>query len=114
MLFCPHDGNIILVENIEAGSLASSATTIRFYCQTCPYVQPITTRVEKRLPLVRKKVDDVLGGNDAWKNVDQTDVRCPACANEKAYFLQIQIRSADEPMTIFYKCTACAKTWSSS
>ena len=68
------------------------------------------------LPLTRKKVDDVLGGEDAWANVDQTDATCPACDNRRAYYLQIQIRSADEPMTIFYRCTAvaCKKTWSSN
>jgi DNA-directed RNA polymerase subunit M/transcription elongation factor TFIIS len=29
--------------------------------------------------------------------------RCPKCSHEKAFFMQVQIRSADEPMTIFYK-----------
>jgi DNA-directed RNA polymerase III subunit RPC11 len=87
---------------------------MRFYCQTCPYVHNITETVTKKLPLTRKKVDDVLGGDDAWKNVDQTEATCPSCANNKAYFMQIQIRSADEPMTIFYKCTSCSKTWSSN
>ena len=95
------------------GSSSSSAFA-RFYCQTCPYVQPITARTEKRLPLARKKVDDVLGGEGAWKNVDTTDVKCPSCANGQAYFMQIQIRSADEPMTTFYRCTACRRNWSSN
>jgi len=30
-------------------------------------------KVEKTVVLEQKKVDDVLGGADAWKNVDQTD-----------------------------------------
>jgi DNA-directed RNA polymerase III subunit RPC11 len=92
----------------------SAGSGMRFYCQTCPYVQNIGQAVVKKLPLTRKKVDDVLGGVDAWKNVDQTEAPCPACGHNKAYFMQIQIRSADEPMTIFYKCTACAKMWSSN
>ncbi|KAF3338321.1 DNA-directed RNA polymerase III subunit RPC10 [Carex littledalei] len=29
---------------------------------------------------------------------------CPRCHNGEAYFKQMQIRSADEPMTTFYKC----------
>lgn len=58
------------------------------------------------MTLERKKVDDVLGGEKAWENVDQADARCPACDNPRAYFMQIQIRSADEPMTIFYKVRA--------
>jgi DNA-directed RNA polymerase III subunit RPC11 len=88
----------------------------RFFCQTCPYLQPMAgqLKVEKKLKVTRKKVDDVLGGEDAWQNVDQTDAQCPepACGFGRAYYMQIQIRSADEPMTIFYKCAKCGKRWS--
>jgi len=128
MLFCPHCGNMLLVESgapsaggggggpsssaaASAPSAASAGGALRFFCQTCPYVQPLARTLTKRLPLTRKRVDDVLGGEGAWANVDQTDAGCPACGNGRAYFQQIQIRSADEPMTTFYKCTACAKTW---
>lgn len=40
-------------------------------------------------------------------------VKCPRehCNGTKAYFRQVQIRSADEPMTNFYKCVACANEW---
>ena len=40
-------------------------------------------------------------------------VQCPneKCRNDQAYWYQLQIRSADEPMTAFYKCTKCAKEW---
>lgn len=84
---------------------------MRFYCQTCPYIHDIKEEITKKIPLVRKKVDDVLGGEDAWKNVDQTDATCPSCSHDRAYFMMIQIRSADEPATIFYKCVKCGKTW---
>lgn len=38
---------------------------------------------------------------------------CGKCGNEKAYFFEIQIRSADEPATTFYKCAneACSNQW---
>jgi DNA-directed RNA polymerase III subunit RPC11 len=83
----------------------------------------------------RKEVDDVLGGKEAWKNVDkapstfssldhwqswcladpsnfqlseeskeeQTDTAatCPKCDHREGYYRQLQIRSADEPMTTF-------------
>lgn len=106
---------------------------MRFFCQTCPYLFQINDKVEKKVPLQRKQVDDVLGGDEAWENVDQTEgtlthwescqllreltlgtalvARCPHCEHTKAYFMQIQIRSADEPSTTFYKCVACKKQW---
>lgn len=34
------------------------------------------------------------------------------CPLSQAYFVQMQIRSADEPMTTFYKCTRCKNRWS--
>jgi DNA-directed RNA polymerase III subunit RPC11 len=36
---------------------------------------------------------------------------CPKCNHNEAYFMQMQIRSADEPMSIFYKCVKCAHQW---
>lgn len=53
----------------------------------------------------RKQVDDVMGGEGAWDNVDHTEVQCPVhdCGGDRAYFYMVQIRSADEPMTTFYK-----------
>lgn len=76
---------------------------------------PIVDRsqVYDRKYMETKKVDDMLGGKGAWDNVDQTSVLCPVdnCTGDKAYFYQLQIRSADEPMTTFYKCVVCGYQW---
>jgi len=62
-------------------------------------------RYFERKMMKSKEVEDVLGGADSWKNVDKTEVNCreEKCDNREAYFRQVQIRSADEPMTTFYK-----------
>eukprot|EP00753_Platysulcus_tardus_P007244 PLAT14993.1.p1 GENE.PLAT14993.1~~PLAT14993.1.p1 ORF type:complete len:106 (+),score=36.70 PLAT14993.1:36-353(+) len=104
MLFCPTCGNLLLVDGADRG--------MRFVCHTCPYKHLIRSAVRKKIPLVRKEVDDVLGGAEAWKDVDKTAARCPACEHDMAFFFQLQIRSADEPMTTFYKCERCSKQWS--
>ena len=38
---------------------------------------------------------------------------CPnnECGGSEAYFMQLQTRSADEPMTTFYKCCDCGHRW---
>ena len=58
-------------------------------------------------------MQDVLGGADAWKDVAKTEAKCPSqsCNSKMAYFRQMQIRSADEPMTTFYKCVECGGQW---
>ena len=71
----------------------------------------IIYRFETKTKFTRKQVDDILGGDSAWENVDRTSTVCPHCSNKEAYFMQIQIRSADEPMTVFYKCCKCRKQW---
>ncbi|NXA87741.1 RPC10 polymerase, partial [Melanocharis versteri] len=72
-------------------------------------VPQVTSRKYPRL----KEGDDVLGGAAAWENVDSTAEPCPKCEHPRAYFMQIQTRSADEPMTTFYKCCnpQCGHRW---
>lgn len=83
----------------------------RFSCPACPYIYRIRESYGFHEPLQKKQVDDVLGGEAAWDNVDATDTVCPACQNTRAYFMQVQIRSADEPSTIFFRCCACQHLW---
>ncbi|GAB7358226.1 hypothetical protein MBLNU230_g0377t2 [Neophaeotheca triangularis] len=88
----------------------------RFECRSCPYQMILDRRYYERKPLSKSEQNDtpdVLGGSEAWANVDKTETRCPRddCDSLQAYFRQVQIRSADEPMTSFYKCVLCAAEW---
>ena len=65
MHFCVCCGNLLQIEAATGG--------MRFYCQTCPYVFQLRSRVISEVELEHKAVDDVLGGPEAWKNADQTD-----------------------------------------
>ncbi|KAF9432290.1 DNA-directed RNA polymerase III subunit RPC10 [Entomortierella beljakovae] len=103
MYFCPTCSNLLLVQ--------SDSIQQQLYCQTCPYIHPIVKTIVQRKTLDRKQVDDVLGGDDAWANVDHTEATCPRCEHDRAYYLQIQTRSADEPMTTFYKCCEIKCGW---
>mmetsp|Transcript_19267 Transcript_19267/g.34832 ORF Transcript_19267/g.34832 Transcript_19267/m.34832 type:complete len:109 (-) Transcript_19267:243-569(-) len=102
--FCPTCGNMLLVE-------ISYDKQLRCFCQCCPYVYNVTSKITKKAPLNKKQIDDVLGGDDEWKNVAKTDATCPKCTHSLAYFMEIQIRSADEPATLFFKCERCGHRW---
>ncbi|RZF34881.1 hypothetical protein LSTR_LSTR012878 [Laodelphax striatellus] len=105
LLFCPDCSNVLKVEeNIDR---------YRFKCRICPYAFNIRQRISTRDYPKLKEIDDVLGGAAAWENVDSTDEKCPECEHPRAYFMQIQTRSADEPMTTFYKCCnpPCGHRW---
>lgn len=62
MLFCPTCGNLLLIEK--------TIGDFRFFCKTCPYIFVLEQKFEKKMQLERKEVDDVLGGKEAWENVD--------------------------------------------
>jgi DNA-directed RNA polymerase III subunit RPC11 len=106
MSFCPLCGNLLLLKDSNTG-------TFEYTCPTCSYVERVTKQLEVKFLMPQKKTDDVLGGAEAWKNVDRTEAQCPKCKNNEAFYMQVQTRSADEPMTIFYKCTVltCGKRW---
>lgn len=80
-------------------------TKNRLECRTCPYEHPITEPIYSRRTFAKKERDDIFGGPQAWDNADKTKTQCPAegCDGAEAAFFQVQIRSADEPMTTFLK-----------
>lgn len=112
LLFCPACANVLTVSRAPP-TLESPTGVNRLECRTCPYQFVIRKQYYERRVMKRKEVEDVMGGPGAWDNVDQTDAQCKdeKCDGSRAYFYQVQIRSADEPMTTFYKCTACGNRW---
>ncbi|KAJ8913183.1 hypothetical protein NQ315_009020 [Exocentrus adspersus] len=83
------------------------------FCPFCSNILFVEENVRGQIQFTCNEIDDVLGGEEAWKNVDSTEERCPECGHERAYFRQLQTRSADEPMTTFYRCcnSECNHTW---
>jgi DNA-directed RNA polymerase III subunit RPC11 len=66
MLFCPHCANLLLVEQ-------SHDHQLYFTCRTCGFRFLVDRKLTVAMRLERKEVDDVLGGEEAWKNVDKTE-----------------------------------------
>lgn len=44
---------------------------------------------------------------------DSDEYKCGSCKSRKITWTQAQTRSADEPMTTFFKCHTCKKGWKS-
>ncbi|KAJ7247131.1 transcription factor S-II-domain-containing protein [Mycena haematopus] len=101
MLFCPSCANLLTISDASDGFN-------KWICQTCPYQFPITKQHTSRTHLKTKRAGDI---RDVLQELEdgasRTEVECQKCGHGFAYFNQLQIRSADEPMTIFYKCVSC-------
>lgn len=54
------------------------------------------------------KVLDSDKGPDA---LPTTNIDCPKCGNNVAFWWMLQTRSADEATTQFYRCKKCNHTW---
>ncbi|EON95948.1 putative dna-directed rna polymerase iii subunit rpc10 protein [Phaeoacremonium minimum UCRPA7] len=106
LLFCPTCANILTVSAMATGNN-------RLECRTCPYEFAISEPLYSRREFTRKEKEDVFGGPGAWDNAQKHTVQCPAedCDGNEAAYFQVQIRSADEPMTTFYKCMKCGHRW---
>ncbi|KAI2637664.1 hypothetical protein GGS26DRAFT_588036 [Hypomontagnella submonticulosa] len=106
-LYCPSCFNMLTV------SPSPETGRNRIECRTCPYQHAIEENMYTRRFYKKKEREDVFGGPGAWDNADKTKVQCnnSSCTGTEAAFYQIQIRSADEPMTSFYKCMTCGHRW---
>lgn len=96
MHFCPFCGSLLHTEQQQYMQLS---------CPACPYVYRLTTTITSSQAQRVKMVEKILGGEDDFKYGNKCTVKCPECPNEEALFMELQTRSADEPMTIFYRCT---------
>ena len=88
MLFCPTCGNILLIEQ--------GSGCFRYFCKTCPYVFNINQTIKRVEMFDDKKVDIIYGGKEALKDASTTTINCSKCGNDKAYYKEIQTRSADQ------------------
>ncbi|KAK3996484.1 hypothetical protein QBC44DRAFT_304440 [Cladorrhinum sp. PSN332] len=107
LLFCPYCTNILILSRMDTGANS-------LQCRTCPYQHAIDKPLFSRKAFPKVEKEDVFGGPGAWDNADKAQVQCggkPDCDGNEAAYYQVQIRSADEPMTTFYKCMTCGERW---
>ncbi|VDN33412.1 unnamed protein product [Dibothriocephalus latus] len=75
---------------------------------TSPFVEDHIPRADERLKL---EEDAIFSAADAYSSSAQIEERCPKCGHNRAYFVQMQTRSADEPSTVKYSCMKCNYIW---
>eukprot|EP00917_Polyrhabdina_sp_WS-2016_P012004 GHVP01026389.1.p1 GENE.GHVP01026389.1~~GHVP01026389.1.p1 ORF type:complete len:108 (-),score=4.39 GHVP01026389.1:89-412(-) len=80
------------------------------YCVCCNIESPIIDPIIKNVQYSQLE-DKIMDREKEWKYADITDSLCPNCNHTKAYYIQLQTRSADEGSTTFYRCKQCSHIW---
>ncbi|KAA0198890.1 DNA-directed RNA polymerase subunit [Fasciolopsis buskii] len=110
VLFCPLCHSLLSIEE--------SAHCYSLNCSTpcCPYrwyvTQPLVQVHKPRQDVrLRLEEDAVFSIDDQYSSSAQIEEKCPKCDHNRAYFVQMQTRSADEPSTTKYCCMNCRHIW---
>jgi DNA-directed RNA polymerase III subunit RPC11 len=125
MLYCPFCyERVRTVRHHRSGE----GTHTCFQCKRCGYQYPLpqgcvwtqplhpwTTLQEKEKQRMTEQyrqdpTEQLLLGPEV-PGQETNQVRCERCGNRRASFYQLQTRSADEPMTTFYRCLSCGNQW---
>lgn len=56
----------------------SNAGKNRFECRTCPYQMLLDKKYYDRRTFAFKQVDDILGGEEAWRSLQRTEGTSPS------------------------------------
>jgi len=108
--FCPQCGGIMYPRR--------RGEEIVFYCPKCKLTvgseggDVSIYRMKVEIKHSPKEMMRVLGEEaSSGAELIVGSVECPKCGHKEVYFWMIQTRSADEPMTRFYRCKRCGYTW---
>lgn len=98
----------------ECGSLMKSVDhdgVEVWVCRECDYEEP---RNPDKAYVIEdeQEVSEIIDISDAADTgLPTTDVACPACGGDRAFWYMQQIRAADESETRFFVCTSCEHKW---
>ena len=101
--FCPSCGNLLLIEQTE--------DRVQLKCRACDFAMHFVGSSVQKAPITPLDVKAIINTEDATSFQNKTEARCEKCGHNEAYFNEVQIRSADEPATLFFKCCKCGNTW---
>ena len=80
-------------------------------CTECGNKQPKDPDADYVLSEEQEVSEVIETGTGGETGLPTTEVQCPECDNDEAYWYMQQIRSADESETRFFVCTECDHRW---
>ncbi|MEK6837045.1 MAG: transcription factor S [Nanoarchaeota archaeon] len=103
-MFCQDCGSILLPKKIGGKTV--------LMCGSCGYINKDIEAAKITESVKKDKRDERL-----FEPVEETitapitEIECPKCHNDKAYYWTRQTRAGDEGETKFHQCTSCKYKW---
>ncbi|MGB9674851.1 MAG: transcription factor S [Nanopusillaceae archaeon] len=103
MKFCPKCGKKLSIKKKNNENI--------LFCKKCGYEEEVKEVLVSTKKLSSKEVIMETIKEETAPLPTTTDVKCPVCGHNEAYWWTVQTRSADEPTTQFFRCVKCNHTW---
>lgn len=100
--FCPNCSTLLLITKLDNKPV--------YKCRTCPYHIPLSPFIHT-IYFNKPIAENIVLNENRLDQLAKTEKTCEKCNYHTAAFIEMQTRSADEPMTIFYNCVKCKYTW---
>ena len=103
MQFCPKCHTILL-------PIKKRNKTV-MKCQACNYTSKKKENIilKEEIKLAKEDKIEVIDKNIT--TLPKTEMECPKCHHNRAYYWLVQTRAADEAATRFFRCTKCGHCW---
>tara|TARA_Y100000310_G_C20611236_1_gene778111 strand:- start:162 stop:476 length:315 start_codon:yes stop_codon:yes gene_type:complete len=100
-MFCPKCGSILIPKKEDKKGVSCS----------CGYKSQDSEEVVIKEHVLKDEKDIEVIDQGELQTLPLTEVDCPKCKHEKAYYWLVQTRASDEPQTKFLRCEKCEHTW---
>ena len=103
MQFCPKCGLVCVSKKVKNKTI--------LVCRKCGYKIKDYKPIEIKEEVKKDPLDEVVIIEEKKEALPKIRVICPRCGNKEAVWWMQQTRSADEPPTLFFRCTKCRHSW---
>lgn len=111
LIFCTGCGNLLpSVTTLSSGILECPLCSQTYPSSNFTNLKVVTTTSKDAFPSILKSNRSVVKTRINKDDLDEGATikeKCPQCGNEEMSYHTLQLRSADEGLTVFYTCTKC-------